>query len=512
MNERLDNAPAAPAGGRRLWLTVFAAAATLLLLTAQRGPAWQDSGVFQWRIHTFDLTGRLGLALAHPLLILLGQLARAIPIGTEIWRLNALSAIAAAVAAANVALLVRRLAPKVPAAAYLAAGAFTLGHTVWWLATVTESHALLAAIISGELLVLTALLRRPRISMVLLMGVLNGLGMATHNLALLALPAYGLAVVLPAVRGRLKWWAVPLFVAAWAAGASPLLLLVARQAARTGLAAAAQSALFGHAWQGAVLGSGLSLIPYGLGYIAYSFPNLTLPLAAVGLWRLRRRAGAPLAAALTYILAVHFVFAIRYRVSDQFMFFVPFYLVASLLAGLGLAELAAKRRWLATAALCSLALGPLLYGVMPRVVRSAGVRLPGSRRPLPFRDHARYWLTPWKHTEDSAARFASEALAQLERAGGAHVLIGDSTTYWPLQWIAGVRRPDAQVRVMGGGSAAALPERWHSDPAGTLREAEAAGRAVWVASNAKGYCPNELLPYVDAEATGLLYRVRAPAE
>ena len=68
-----------------------------------------------------------------------------------------------------------------------------------------------------------SLLKRPRISMVVLLGALNGLGMATHNLALLALPAYGLAVLLLAGRGRLKWWAVPLFVAAWAAGASPLL-------------------------------------------------------------------------------------------------------------------------------------------------------------------------------------------------------------------------------------------------------------------------------------------------
>ena len=47
-----DNVPASNGSSTRLWLGVFAGAAALYLITAQRGPGWQDSGIFQWRIHT----------------------------------------------------------------------------------------------------------------------------------------------------------------------------------------------------------------------------------------------------------------------------------------------------------------------------------------------------------------------------------------------------------------------------------------------------------------------------
>ena len=180
--------PSAPSA-KRLWWAVLLTSAALYLLTAQRGPAWQDSGIFQWRSDRLNLTSHLGLALAHPLLIVLGKLAGMVPLGPLAWRLNALSALAGAFATANLTVLVRRLVPKVPAAAVFAGGAFALAHTVWWLATVMESHMLLAALMSAELLVLVSLLRRPRLSMVLLLGLLNGLGLATHNLALLSLPA-----------------------------------------------------------------------------------------------------------------------------------------------------------------------------------------------------------------------------------------------------------------------------------------------------------------------------------
>ena len=505
MKDSLDNTPAAPPSARRLWLTVFAAAATLYVLTAQRGPSWQDSGIFQWRIHTFDLAGQMGLALAHPVLILLGQVARAIPIGPEIWRLSALSGLAGAVAAANLAALVRRLAPKVPLAAWFSAGAFALAHTTWWLATITESHAILAALLSGELLALAALMKRPRVSMVLLLGLLNGLAAATHNLALLALPAYGIAVIALAARRRLKPWDVGLFVLAWAIGALPLLTLVVQKAMVSGLGPAMASALFGERWQGAVLGSAWRRVPAGLGYIVYNLPNLALPLAMVGLWRLKRRVGGGLAAALTCIVATHFLFAVRYRVTDQFMFFVPLYLLLALLAGLGLADIAAQRRRLALLAVATLAIGPVGYALAPAAVEAMGVRLPGTRRTLPHRDEARYWLSPWKHDENSAGEFSAEALTQLAERGGPVQLVADGTTYWPLQWVRAVDGKGPNVELIAGAYGAPLGE----NPAEAIAELQRRGGSAWVVSNRPGYCPEVLLPYVDAERTGVLYRLRA---
>ena len=185
----------------RLYAAVFLLSAGLFAATAQRGVAWQDSGTFQVRVLRFDLAGELGLALAHPLLIVLGRAFSALPAGPPAWRINLLSAVCAAVAAANVAALVRRLVPRPRSAAWLAAGFFALAHTLWWLATICESQTLLAALLTAELHVLVSLLRRPRALSAFLLAGLNGLALTAHNLALLALPAYAVAVV---VRVRLR--------------------------------------------------------------------------------------------------------------------------------------------------------------------------------------------------------------------------------------------------------------------------------------------------------------------
>ncbi len=497
--------------GKRLWLAVLLASAVLYLLTAQRGPAWQDSGTFQWRMHILDLRGYLGLALAHPLLIVLGRLAEMFPLGPVVWRLNAVSALAGAVAVANLTVLVRRLAPAVPAAAYFAGAAFALAHTVWWLATITESHMLLAALMTGELLALVALVRRPRISMVVLLGLLNGLGFSVHNLALLALPAYGLTVVALAGRRHLRWWSVPLFVLAWCAGASLLLALAAGEAGRVGLGGAVRSVLFGQSWQRSVLGGSLRAAAHGFGYVIYNLPNLALPLAAVGLWRLRRLAGGTLAAALGYILAVHFVFAIRYRVPDQFMFFVPFYLMVAVLAGVGLSSLwPAGRRWLKIAAMASLAVGPVVCAVGPSVVGALKVPLPGTDRALPFRDHARYWLSPWKHNEDSAGRFARTAIDQLQATSPEAILFADTTSYWPLRWVGEVERGGGSVRLVGGPNLGLLGDI-KRDPPAFWERARREKLEMFVVSRRRRYCPEAIEPFVAPRRSGVLYRVNPPA-
>ena len=95
-------------GGAGLYLAVLGMMLALYAATTQQGPAWQDSGIFQWRILNFDLAGELGLALAHPLLIMLGKAMSFLPFGPPAFRMNLISAICGAVATANVAMLVRR--------------------------------------------------------------------------------------------------------------------------------------------------------------------------------------------------------------------------------------------------------------------------------------------------------------------------------------------------------------------------------------------------------------------
>ena len=93
----------------RQYVSVLVVALALYGLTTQRGYGWQDSGVFQWRILNFDLLGWNGIAVAHPLLIILGKVFSFLPLGPLALRINLLSAVAGAVAVANVATMVRRL-------------------------------------------------------------------------------------------------------------------------------------------------------------------------------------------------------------------------------------------------------------------------------------------------------------------------------------------------------------------------------------------------------------------
>ena len=419
--------------GWKLYLLVFAAFMVLYGCTAQRGPAWQDSGIFQWRILQYDVRGRLGLALSHPMLIVLGKAFSFLPFGALAWRMNLPSAFAAALAAANIALLVRRLAPGSTIAACLAAAGFGLAHTTWWLATICESQTLLVAIFTLELHVLLSLVRRPRVNLVLLLGLLNGLALTAHNLALLALPAYGVVVVYLCVRGRLSRPSAPLFVLGWLFGASGFLALVLFEAGQVGIAAAVHSALFGLHWRGAVFGGSQKAVPVGLGFIIYNFPNFILPLAAVGLLSSRRALVGPLRWALLYMTGIYLLFAIRYAVPDQFMFFLPFYAMLAVWAGVGLGRLRSgrRRRWLAPIAAVGLALTCVIYALAPSAWRAFSLPLPG-RDDLPYRDAARYWLCPWKGGENSAGLFARAALGRTPSGG---TIIADGTSLQPLRWV-----------------------------------------------------------------------------
>jgi len=438
-----------PRGGTGFYLAVVGIMLAVYVATTQRGPAWQDSGIFQWRVLNFDLAGKLGLALAHPLLIMLAKATSFLPIGPPAFRINLVSAICGAVATANVALLVRRLSPGRSAAAWLAAGIFGLAHTPWWLSTICESQMVFAALFTAELHVLASLVRGPTGGLALLLGAVNGLALMAHNLALLSMAVYGLVVLTLCLRGRLRFWAVGLLAFGWAAGSAGLLALVTREAGAIGLVPAVKSALFGQRWQSDVLGGSPKAVSMGAAYIMYNFPNVALPLAVVGLWAFRRAGLRALRWPVYGLTALYLLFAIRYTVADQFMFFVPFYVMVAVLAGVGLGNLSQRIAGrLAPLAMASLLVGPVLYAAMPPIARSANLPVPG-RKDLPFRDAGRYWLAPWKAGENSAGMFARKALDSVPVGG---TVIADSTSLYPLLWTQRVEGLGRGVKLLDGAS------------------------------------------------------------
>lgn len=462
-------------GALALYMLFLVAFGLLFVCTTQRGPAWQDSGVFQERILDFDLSASRGIALAHPLMILFGKVLTYLPFGSIFWRMNLVSSLAGAVAVANVAVLVKRMLPSRLLPAVVAGLTFGLAHTAWWLATICESQMLNVALLTLNLNLLLSLYRRPDGVLAMLIGLIAGLGTATHDLTLLSLPAVGLMIVYLCFKGRLSWWSVWLVILGWAIGASGVLMLIVFKASQSGIMAAISSALFGERWATDVLHGSVRAAEWGPVYILVNFPNLALPLMVVGMLSMKKMLGGVLAGAMGLMTAMYFLFAIRYSVSDQFMFFLPFYAMVGVLAGLGVGRLTEgrQRRWLGAITVAMLLATPALYAAAPAIVRAFGVHLPG-RTDLAFRDSSRYWLVPWKNNEDSAGQYARAALDQVP-AGSTIVM--DSTVYPAVDMIRRLEFPDKDVNLVG-------LEQYSSQqaiPVGTAN--------VYLGSNEAGNCP-----------------------
>src|SRR5262245_45661436 len=91
-----DQPPPAPAGPA--WQPCMAAMLALLVYVATCAPGvlWGDSGTYQVRIARGEMESSLGLALTHPLYIILARNFARLPIGDAAYRVNLFSAVCAA--------------------------------------------------------------------------------------------------------------------------------------------------------------------------------------------------------------------------------------------------------------------------------------------------------------------------------------------------------------------------------------------------------------------------------
>ncbi|MGA2266268.1 MAG: DUF2723 domain-containing protein [Phycisphaerae bacterium] len=494
-----------------LWLGAFVLFSLLYLATAQRGVSWQDSGSLQWRILTGTYADPLGLALVHPLYIAAGQLAAAIPVGRVTARINAFSGLAMAAALANVACIVTLLTGR-RWIGLAAAAMLSVCHTVWWLATIAESYTLNVALFSAELWFLVALLRRPRAWLLVGLALACGLDWSVHNMALLGLPVYAAVGGVLIARRRLPAWSVAAALVAFAVGASPYWVLIARQLAAGGdLVATAKSALFGH-YRPEVLNVSLHrpMMKINAEIAALNFVSFFPVLAVIGWWGLRRLPNRPTAYALAALTVIEVLFVVRYPITDQFTFLLPSLVLIALAGGLGVAALAdASAGWrkaAAVACLLSVACPPALYAAVPRLAAWAGVQ-PNRPRRLPYRDELRFWLVPWKCHEQSAELFARAVLAEVHPGD---VLLLDSTALDTLRVAQklyglgqGVVLTDSDEDLLGN---------YDHGPPSFLRAL--AGRPLYVLSPVKNYLPDKLLTdaYFVRPPGRVLYRVVWKAE
>ena len=483
---------------------VLCAGLVLYIAGCAPGLLWQDSGLIQYRVWHNDIEGFLGLALSHPLFYLVAIGVKYIPAGEFAYKVNLVSAIAAAVTVANVFLLVRlwveRSFPAVIAAVTLA-----LSHTFWLHASIAETYTLWTALFTGELIVLLRYIRTDRVHYLYALGLLNGLSAAVHILAVIPLVCY--AAWLLSVRSQRDLYRRDLIIVAllWIAGAMPYEYLIAKNMIQTGdLAGTLSSAAFGRSWQAAVLNVSLSakMALESLLYILFNFPSPNILLffaGCAGVFKLSRPGG--LRSVALGLLVLFFVFAFRYTVPDRYAFFIPFYCMVAILTGVG-------TRWLQdwtkdkAVALLILLFGALpvgIYAVAPKLAGRTSFNI-GTRNDIPYRDDYSYFLQPWKTGYHGARRFAREALGQVPENA---IIYADVTTVAPLllEQQVEARRPDVAV-ISGTVNGKDAPEFNENTFAQLLRE-----RSIYVVSSKRRYCPEFVLRDYDLVQAGILWQV-----
>ncbi|MCK4626781.1 MAG: DUF2723 domain-containing protein [Phycisphaerae bacterium] len=492
--------PTKSGGYGRGYLAVFAAALVLYLLSMAPGIVWQDSALIQVRVLHRDLYGDMGLALSHPLYYLFAFASQYLPFAESAFKTNLVSVLFGAVTVANVFLMLR-LATGRRGGAFVGAVSLAVAHTFWQHCALPETYTLTTALLSAELICMLQAVRTDNGRWLIALFFLNGLGISNHMLAILSLPCYVLMTLWLLLCCRASWSVVPWLALAWLVGAGLYLgMIVGQILGGAAVGEAISSALFGKRYAGSVLNivpSGRQLFNSVL-YLGMSFPTPTALLAIVGLSALRGKRFKLSRTTLVALTVIHLVWAIRYKVVDQYSFFIPSLVLLSVLIGLGADRLVTQySRRLVYWFLAGAMLPVVVYVPLPRIARALEVPL-GVSRSVPYRDAYDYFLHPWKTGYHGARRFAREVRDMLPPGA---VLIADGTTARPIHYLQLTEHWPTGVRVY-------MPtELGEADGGERVIASELDDGLVYVVTPQRGYCPQWLLEKYAFSKEGLIYRV-----
>jgi len=549
------------------WLAALLAALALYGATLAPDLVWHDAGYYQWEAARLNLVRPGEAVRVHPLFLVVAHGLGRVGLWDYAKAASVASALGAGLAVANVWLvvwlLVRRAGP-----ATVAALSAMLAHTVWQLAVQPQTYGWSNAATLGMLAAAVAYARGGRSRWLIVLLLVGGLGLSVHLMSQLALAVLGAWVLVRVVRGRTQAWAVAAGAAAWAVGGALFWYVAWLEYERTGdVRATAVSALLGD-WGYAVFNvAGLPrmLLRSAL-MLVLNFPTPLVLVGAYGVWRSGRvlasawlvegraaagvaagaadrssaggggsvagaearppgaagsaekaaRAGRTMALLLGATLAVHVLFAARYRVPNQNFFFTPAYLLLAVYVGLGVHAAGWWARPWARAAVVVVAAVAVVpaYWAMAQAARAAGFNLKGEgeMHEVPYRDIYTYYLLPWQQGQAGPRRFAEESLAVLPPGA---VLLPDTTTAAPLKCLRDVegRRPDVVlVDPYDAKFDPSLRRYWRSEE-DLLPALAAEGRRVFVASDQAGYAPRWVERYGCLVPRGPIFEVRPrPAE
>ncbi|MEI6644603.1 MAG: hypothetical protein WCP12_01040 [bacterium] len=486
---------------------IFVCFFLLYAATAQRGVSWQDSGEFQYRVLAHDYFWISGIARSHPCYIAGAELfSFFFPASCRFYALNLFSGLGMSLALFFLTRILLQLQLKT-STIILAVLTLGLTHMAWWMSTIAEVYTWSLAFLMAELLCVAHLCATPeqdsgvRVQGWILLALLNGLHASLHNFAFLNLPIYAILFVYLHARKHFLYMARVLLICAstWLLGACLLLgLFVIEWGTTQSFVTTVKSLLFGREFEDVVVGTRA---------INWPLAKMNLALAGISLfnpaWVFAGFAGRThskytcFKIVLLGLTAIHVVFWIRYFVPDQATFILPSLALLVIWVGMGLDSLTLQRKHLITLGAVilffSLATPLILHHFLQ--TRQGGVK---RMRELPFREESSYWLFPWKHNEQSAARFIQHVCAILKQGD---VLIADNTAAGPIMaaQAAGLLTPHIRVITFFTGET----------DEDLVRLIKTRAR-VFIVSPVAGYTSNVLLTgHFTFEKEDVLYRIRS---
>lgn len=479
-------------------------ALALYVVSCAPGMLWQDSGLVQYRVWNNDIEGFMGLATSHPLFYILAIGVKYVPFGEFPHKINLVSAIAAAVAVANMFLFVRLwIGKKLPAV--IAAVTLAVSHTFWLHASMIETYTLWAALFLAELIMLLQFTKTSRVRYLWCLGFISGLSISVHMLASIPLMCYAVFTTFLIVRKKINLRDLELVVLLCIIGALPYEYLIIKNMIQTGdITGTLASAAFGRRWQGAVLNTSMSMsiVKENILYILLNFPTpniLLLPAGCLALFKVSLHKG--LRNVLLGLIVLFLVFASRYTVPDRYSFFIPFYCAASIFIGLGtyfLQERANSASF--TIAVIFLGLIPIgVYAAAPLLAEKMNINI-GTRGDIPYRNDAKYFLQPWKTGYTGADRFATEAMELVEENA---VIYADITTVAPLLLTRQIKGKRPDVAIISGSYNSENAPKFEAQSLGKLIK----DRPIYVISKKPGYCPDFVLDNYNLTRKGILWEV-----
>ena len=354
---------------------------------------WSDSAELQTLASTLGMAHSTG----YPIYLLIGKLFTLLPVGSVAYRVNLLSAWAAALTLALLYLLGRSLGCRHIAALVgpLALGLCTL---FWWHAVIAETYTMSALFITAVLLLVVRWRHTANWRYLFAAGVVGGLSLGVHTTVALTAPTVLLYLLLTA-RRRADWagavagaavgvvltGAAFLFLDMYDAPASFYNSTARPWLSRWGLypygfatpfqriAFIVSARQFNWAIHRVPLPElGQRLQQYAQFFLTGGWTLLTIALAVLGLVvSLLRRSGGVWATwrealMLLLIWLTLLVFVLNYNVFDVYVFYIPTYVPLAVLASLGASTLLDGAAWLLrrTGAGRAVSYGTALIGVL----------------------------------------------------------------------------------------------------------------------------------------------------